>query len=97
MEVAIFFKAKTTSEEYFKYLKENNPSRYNSTLELDQETYDLFPEKSKNLYRGYQISCNQLCGNSHYKMRGYMTVHEEDDFNEWLDSNKPEEEEEEEW
>ena len=97
MEVAIFFKAKTTSDEYLEYLKENDLTRYNSTLELDQETYDLFPEKSKNLYRGYQISCNQLCGNSHYKMRGYMTVHEEGDFNDWLDSNKPEEEEEEEW
>ena len=97
MEVAIFFKAKTTSDEYLEHLKENDPVRYTSTLELDQETYDLFPESSKNLYRGYQISCNQLCGNSHYKMRGYMTVHEEGDFNDWLDSNKPEEEEEEEW
>ena len=30
-------------------------------------------------------------------MRGYMTVHEKDDYNNWLESNKPEEEEEEEW
>ena len=30
-------------------------------------------------------------------MRGYMTVHEQDDYNDWLESNKPEEEEEEEW
>ena len=97
MEVAIFFKAKTSTDEYLKYLKKYDENRYNSTLELDEETYNMFPEESKNLYRGYQISCNQLCGNSHYKMRGYMTVHENDDFDNWLDSNKPEEEEEEEW
>ena len=97
MEVAIFFKAKYTSDEYHSYLKENDQMRYNSSLELDQETYNSFPEASKNLYRGYQIACAQLCGNSHYKMRGYMTVHEEDSFNEWLENNIPEEEEEEEW
>ena len=99
MEVAIFFKAKYTSDEYLDYLKENDQRRYNSSLELDKETYNSFPETSKNLYRGYQIACAQLCGNSHYKMRGYMTVHEEDSFNKWLDDNKPdeEEEEEEEW
>ena len=97
MEVAIFFKAKTSTNEYLEYLENNNQLRYNSTLELNQETYDEFPEESKNLYRGYQISCNQLCGNSHYKMRGYMIVHEEDDFTDWLDSNKPEIEEDEEW
>ncbi len=97
MEVDIFFKAKYSSNEYFNYLKENDPVRYNSTLELDQETYDMFPEDAKNLYRGYQISCAQLCGNSHYKMRGYMIVHEGDDFDQWLIENKPEEEEEEEW
>ena len=97
MEVAIFFKAKYTSDEYLDYLKENDQMRYNSSLELDEETYNSFPEASKNLYRGYQIACAQLCGNSHYKMRGYMSVHDEESFNEWLDDNKPEEEEEEEW
>ena len=48
-------------------------------------------------YRGYQINCAQLCGNSHYFMKGYMTVHEIDDFSTWLVENKPVEEEEEEW
>ena len=75
----------------------SNGEPVSSTLELDQETYDMFPEDAKNLYRGYQISCAQLCGNSHYKMRGYMIVHENEDFNQWLIDNKPEEEEEEEW
>ena len=33
---------------------------------------------------GYEIACAQLCGNSHYTMRGYVTVDTEDQFNTWL-------------
>ncbi len=34
--------------------------------------------------KGYEIACAQLCGNSHYRMRGFMTIHTEDDYNNWL-------------
>ena len=34
--------------------------------------------------KGYEITCAQLCGNSHYRMRGFMTIHTGDDFNKWL-------------
>ena len=43
---------------------------------------------------GYEISCAQLCGNSHYRMRGYLTVHEENGFESWLDEQAAELEEE---
>ena len=33
---------------------------------------------------GYEISCAQLCGNSHYRMKGYVTIETEEEFNEWL-------------
>lgn len=33
----------------------------------------------------YEIACAQLCGNSHYSMRGFLTVHTEEDFQAWLD------------
>lgn len=33
---------------------------------------------------GYEISCAQLCGNSHYRMRGYMTIHESNGYENWL-------------
>ena len=33
---------------------------------------------------GYEIACAQLCGNSHYTMKGYVTVDTEDQFNTWL-------------
>jgi len=33
---------------------------------------------------GYEIACAQLCGNSHYRMKGYMTIHTEEEYKEWL-------------
>ena len=34
--------------------------------------------------KGYEIACAQLCGNSHYRMKGYMTIHTEKEYNDWL-------------
>jgi len=98
MEIPIYFTATMSSDEYVQWLKENDWNRYNNKLDKDAKTYLSLPENVKDTYyRGYQIACAQLCGNSHYFMKGYLTVHEEDDFNQWLLDNKPEEEEEEEW
>jgi len=33
---------------------------------------------------GYEIACAQLCGNSHYRMRGFMTIHTPEDYKNWL-------------
>ncbi len=33
---------------------------------------------------GYEIACAQLCGNSHYRMKGYMTIHTEQEYKDWL-------------
>ena len=33
---------------------------------------------------GYEIACAQLCGNSHYRMRGYVTVETASEFDAWL-------------
>ena len=35
--------------------------------------------------KGFEIACAQLCGNSHYRMRGFLTVESEDEFNDWLE------------
>ena len=32
----------------------------------------------------YEIACAQLCGLGHYSMRGYVTIHTQDDFDAWL-------------
>ena len=98
MEIPIYFTATMSSDEYVNYLKENDSKRYHNKLDKNQDTYDMLPESVRDTYyRGYQIACAQLCGNSHYFMKGYLTVHEQDEYSNWLIDNKPEEEEEEEW
>jgi cytochrome c oxidase subunit 2 len=32
----------------------------------------------------YEIACAQLCGLGHYRMRGFLTVHEQENFDAWL-------------
>jgi len=39
---------------------------------------------------GYQIACAQLCGNSHYRMLGYLTVDTEEDYEAWLNEQAEE-------
>lgn len=39
----------------------------------------------------YEIACAQLCGNNHYSMRALMVIEEEDAFATWLESQRPEE------
>lgn len=37
----------------------------------------------------WEIACAQLCGVGHYRMRGYLTVHEEGAFEAWLEEQSP--------
>jgi len=46
------------------------------TIERYQATADEFV---------YEIACAQLCGNSHYSMRGFLTVHTPGEYQAWLD------------
>jgi heme/copper-type cytochrome/quinol oxidase subunit 2 len=34
----------------------------------------------------FEIACAEFCGNSHYRMKGYLTVESEEDYNNWLQS-----------
>lgn len=40
----------------------------------------------------FEIACAQLCGLGHYRMRGYLTVHTEEDYQAWLQSKEKEKE-----
>ena len=35
--------------------------------------------------KGLEIACAQLCGLGHYRMKGYVTIHKEEDYQAWLD------------
>jgi cytochrome c oxidase subunit II len=37
----------------------------------------------------WEIACAQLCGLTHYRMQGYLTVESEADFQKWLDDSAP--------
>tara|TARA_B100000315_G_C14585717_1_gene592890 strand:- start:1096 stop:1908 length:813 start_codon:yes stop_codon:yes gene_type:complete len=34
----------------------------------------------------FEIACAELCGNSHYRMKGYLTVESTEEFNNWLNT-----------
>jgi cytochrome c oxidase subunit 2 len=35
--------------------------------------------------KGFQIACAQLCGLGHYRMKGFLTVHDASGFQAWLE------------
>jgi cytochrome c oxidase subunit 2 len=37
----------------------------------------------------FEIACAQLCGLGHYRMRGFFTIHTQEDFDAWLSQNLP--------
>ncbi len=36
----------------------------------------------------YEIACAQLCGLGHYRMRGFVTVHTQEEFQKWMDDEQ---------
>jgi cytochrome c oxidase subunit 2 len=48
-------------------------------------TTDEMRERKGNPEYNYEISCAQLCGLGHYRMRGFMTIHTPDSYQAWLD------------
>jgi cytochrome c oxidase subunit 2 len=47
-----------------------------TTAEMRERTGD--PELD------YEIACAQLCGLGHYRMRGFLTVHTQDEYDAWM-------------
>lgn len=41
----------------------------------------------------YEISCSQLCGLGHYRMRGFLKIDTQEEFDTWLADNAPGEDE----
>jgi len=46
-------------------------------------------ERTKNPNFVYEISCDQMCGNGHYSMKGIIEVVTQDEYNAWLAKQKP--------
>lgn len=46
-------------------------------------------EKTQNPNFQYEISCDQMCGNGHYSMKGVIEVVTQAEFDEWMAKQKP--------
>ena len=59
------------------------PIHFEATLTSEQflRTVKGTPREGK----GLEISCAQLCGLGHYRMKGFLTIHDQDGYNSWLD------------
>ena len=54
-------------------------------------TTEEFLETAKGTARegmGFEIACAQLCGLGHYRMKGYLTVHDDKGYEEWMDEQQ---------
>ena len=51
-------------------------------------TTDEMRARTGNPEFGYEISCAQLCGLGHYRMRGFVTIHSPEAFQAWLDEQE---------
>ena len=60
------------------------PVHFSATMTSDEflKTMVGTPREGK----GLEISCAQLCGITHYRMRGYLTIDTEEEYNVWLAS-----------
>ena len=84
MEIPIYFTATMSSDEFIEWLKVNDWNRYNNKADKSTKVYVAMSNDEKDFnFRGYQITCAQLCGGSHSVMRGYMWVYETE--NEYID------------
>ncbi len=53
-------------------------------------TTDEMRTRKGNAEYNYEISCAQLCGLGHYRMKGYVTIHSADGFQKWMDERQAE-------
>ncbi len=45
-------------------------------------------KKLSNPEFNFEIACAQLCGLGHYRMRGFVTVHSQEEFQKWMDDEE---------
>jgi cytochrome c oxidase subunit 2 len=51
-------------------------------------TTDEMRKRTGNPDFHYEISCAQLCGLGHYRMRGYLSVDTPEQFQKWMDEQE---------
>ena len=61
------------------------PVHFEATKTSDEFLAMIDSTDSKRKGKSLEISCAQLCGLGHYRMKGYLSIDTEDDYLAWLD------------
>ena len=74
------------------------PVHFEATMTSEEFLAEMVgtPRESK----GLEISCAQLCGLGHYRMRGFLTIHDDQGYADWIEEQKAyieEEDDEDDW
>jgi len=74
------------------------PVHFEATMTSEEFLAEMVgtPRESK----GLEISCAQLCGLGHYRMRGFLTIHDDQGYADWIEEQKAyieEESDEDDW
>ena len=59
------------------------PVHFTATMTSDEFLKTTIGTKREG--KSLEITCAQLCGLGHYRMRGFFTVHDDDGYQSWLD------------
>jgi len=59
------------------------PVHFTATMTSDEFLKTTIGSKREG--KSLEVSCAQLCGLGHYRMRGFFTVHDDDGYQVWLD------------
>ena len=74
------------------------PVHFEATMTSEEFMAEMVgtPRKGK----GLEIACAQLCGLGHYRMRGFLTIHDDQGYVDWIEEQKAyieEEDDEDDW
>lgn len=73
----------------------NIPVHFEATITTDEFLKSM--EGALREGKGFEIACAQLCGMGHYRMKGFLTVHDQEGYDAWLVEQEALLNEEDEW
>ncbi len=59
------------------------PTKTTAEMRVELKSRERYKDTADDFV--YEIACAQLCGNSHYSMRGFLTIETPEEFQAWLD------------
>ena len=80
---------KPLSENFLARVQANERPEEVNLIEQWRKEISLFLSCGEDAVRQHkielEIACAQLCGLGHYRMKGYVTIHDDEGYQAWLD------------